>query len=101
MLKQFPPRDRPDDAINVNPRFFLECPDGGFRPGAEYAVDGQATQLPLHAFHPDSPASPTEKVSRIVGEQVAPGHGTNDSIHCNAHFPLELLHSGFSTGTEN
>ena len=101
MLKQFFPRHGSYNAINGNPRFFLERFDGGFRFWAKDPVNRQPAKLPLDALHPDAPASTPQKVARIVGEQVAPSYRANDPINSDVHFPLELLDAGLGARAEN
>src|SRR5690606_41163672 len=101
MSKQFSPRNRPNDAVNGNPRFFLERFDGGFRFWAKDPVNRQPAKLPLHTFHPDTPASTSQKITRIRRKKILPGYRTYNSIHPDTHFLLELLDAGFSARAKN
>src|SRR5690606_7816813 len=101
MLKQFSPCHRPHDTINRDLFAPLELLHSGLRPGAKNAVDGQSTQLPLHTFHPDTPASTSQKITRIRRKKILPGYRTYNSIHPDTHFLLELLDAGFSARAKN
>src|SRR5690554_2629925 len=101
MSKQFSPRNRPNDAVNGNPRFFLERFDGGFRFWAKDPVNRQPAKLPLNALHPDAPAPSAQESSRVGGEEVFPGLRADDPVDADPHRLLKCLDAGLSAWSED
>src|SRR5690606_20891627 len=94
--KHFGPCLRPDDPVDADFCFLLECLDRrfGFRP--ENPIDCDS-ERPLNPLHPDAPAPPAQESSRVGGEEVFPGLRADDPVDADPHRLLKCLDTGLSS----